>query len=380
MPKPLLATVLYEGDDPDTHRIAVALRAALVPDDTSEPEESSSAIAMPLGDAEAHVSLEEAEVAITLDGASLERARAAGVRRTVAVLPFLSAEFGGTDLDADLVLVSHEAVVAEAVRGGAAKARIRVAGMVAPDGWAPVDDRSAQRARFEQGGLRTDVPWVVVRAQALEREDLAPALVQLSLVRRDVTWLFDVGVDADFARILRRRAGGYGLHAFMFAEGDDARVLYQAADLVVGRLDGPEAIRAFTVGAALVTGPPRGGQLRLAHAVEEAGLASIADAAATLSVTLDAALTDAALERARALSAELDPRGGAARVVEAVRALVRGEERPSLPAGLPRGLERIDEGDALPSSEEASRSPSGADDLDRKVDEELAALREKLGL
>lgn len=372
--------VLVDPDaPPDLRRIASAVRAAVRgSDEPADDAEHASAIALPVGDGDtADPSLEDADVALVLDGPSLARARAAGVPRVVALAPFLGMGWGDEDLDADLVLVVHRALVEPAVEAGATASRVRVVGAVAPEGWAPHGDRDALRAEL---GLRVDAPWVVVHAHALDRDDLAPALVQLSLVSADVVWLFDVGVDADFARQLRRRVVGYGLDAFMFAEGPIALGAYQACDVVLGGLDGPEAIRAFAVGASLVTPRPRHDQLRLAHVIETAGLATIADAAATLSVTLDAALAVPALSRARALSLEVDAASGAARVVEAVRALGGDEGGDArLPAGLPSGFERISESDDEERPDPERRTP-GPDDLDAKVDEELAALRRKLGL
>ena len=313
---------------------------------------------------------------MVLDGRSLDRARAAGVRRVVALAPLLDVGFEDVELDADLVLVAHRALVKEAVEAGASASRVRVVGAVAPDGWGPAEGRAALR---ESLGPRADVPWIVVRAHALDRDDLAPALVQLSLVSADAVWLFDVGLDADYARQLRRRAIGYGLDGYMFAEGPDALGAYQACDVVLGRLDGPEALRAFAVGASLVTPRPRHAQLRLAHVIETAGLATVADAAATLAVTIDGALDAKALEAARARSLELDAAGGAARVAEAVRERAEPEEADAPPAGLPRGLEKISE----PGEQEERPEPRASEpqkDMDDAIDEELAALREKLGL
>ncbi len=381
----LRCVVLFDGEDPDLTRLARAVRAALstAEDDAVEEAEPSGAFALPvIDDARVNdVALDEAEVAVVLDAASQRRARAAGVERVVALVPQLGLRWDGVELDADRVLVAHEGLIPLAIRAGASRERIAVVGPVAPAGWTPCDDRAALKADM---GLRADVPWVVVCAHALDLEDPAPTLVQLSLVSRDAVWLFDVGTDADAARLLRRRVPGYGLDASMFAEGPDAVRVYQAADVVLGRLDGAEAMRAFAVGASLVTPRPRRSQLALAHVVETAGLASIADAAATLSVTLDAALTPAALERGRARSLGLDAAAGAERVAAAVRELEADVQLDRAPAGLPRGLERLcDPGDAIegyPAPEETPPSRADEDDIEKKVDEELEALRRRLGL
>lgn len=379
------AVVLVEREEPDARRIAAALRRALErggeePEVAEEPAAGGPAIALPAEEEEdgapAAPRLEGADVAVVLDAASAARARAAGVPQVVAMLPFLTVDWDG-ELDADLVLVPHEALIPDAVERGAPRARVRSVGPVAPEGWGPAEDRVALRDGLE---LAPETPAVVVRAAALDRDDLAPALVQLSLARRPTAWLFDVGLDADLARALRRHVPGYGLDARMFADGPEALRAYQAADVVLGRLEGPEAIRAFAVGAALATVAPARGQLRLAHVVETSGLATVADAAATLAVTVDAACDREALDAGRRRSAALDAAGGAERAATLVRDLVRGELGAAGPAaGLPRGLERLSEPDEAKRREAAPEPPSRADE-DRSVDEELAALRKRLGL
>jgi hypothetical protein len=377
-----IAIVLFERAEPEVRDIAAALERALGADTgPDDPTPSSSPIALPADDGGPvrPPRLREAEIAVVLDPESAERAREAGVRRIVAVCPFLAVEWD-EPLVADLVLVAHDAAVEDAVAQGARRERVRVCGPIAPEGWGPAEDRDALRAEL---GLRADVPWVVVRASALDRDDLAPSLVQLSLVRVDAAWLFDVGADPDLARALRRHVPGYGLDATMFADGQDALRAYQAADLVFGRLEGPEAIRAISVGAALATVAPEREQVRFAHLVEESGIAAVADAAATVAVTLDAALTEGELRRGRASSRALDAKGGAERAAGFIGELARGDLGGApVAAGLPRGLERLSE----PDAERPARAPDDDEhprkdeDLDKKVDEELAALRAKLGL
>lgn len=366
----LHAVVVAERDDDDLPAVAAALSHALgaAPDAPDEPGRGAP-IALPLG-AEAPPRLRDAELAVVLDPDADELARHAGVRRRVALFPRFDVDWD--PIDVDLVLVAHEALVDDAIARGASAARVSVCGPIAPEGWAPLADRATERAAL---GLAGDASIVVVRAAALDPDDLAPALVQLSLVRGGARWLFDVGADAALARALRQRVRGYGLDAHMFADGPDAPRLYGVADVVLGRLHGPEAVRALAVGASLVTVAPRRDQLRLAHVVERAGLAAIADASATLAVTLDAALRAPAIAAGRAAALALDVGASPARAATFVRQLVKGELGAAAPTGLPVGLERI--GEDAPS---APRPAPAKDDLDTSVDEELAALREKLGL
>lgn len=376
----LSAVVLFERrDDPDLAALAAALLRELgEPEDEPEaPDVGGTFIALPVAEETSPARLDRARVAVALDAASARRAREAGVPRVVALFPRLALDWEG-ELDVDLVIVAHEALVEDVVGRGVPPSRIRNLGPVAPEGWTPASDRAALRTSL---GLREDAPWVVVRASAFE-DDPAATLVQLSLVRVDAVWLFDVGSDPELARTLRRRVPGYGLDAVMFADGPDARRAYQAADAVLGRLEGAEVVRAWSVGAALVALPPRSHQLRLAHMLETAGVVEVADAAATLAVSLDRVLEAEPLAKARAAAAGLEAPQGAARVASVVRQLARGE-LPLGGAGLPVGLERLSELErtraARPDRPAAPTRPT-RDDVDAKVDEELAALRRRLGL
>lgn len=366
----LSAVVVFEpAGDPDLRGVAASLSRALTGADEGEGE-PSEAIALPAPDPVAQpVRIEEARVALALDPRSAARAREAGVPRVVLVSPRLELE-ADASLDVDLVLVAHEALVEVAAGRGLSA---RVCGPIAPDEWRASADRGARKVEL---GLEPGVPWVVVRAAALE-DDPSAALVQLALVRQRCVWLFDVGGDPELARRLRRRVPGYALDAVMFADGPDALRAYGAADAVLGALHGPEMIRALSVGASLVAVPPRGGDVQVADALERDGVAAVADAGATLAVTLDAALEPPALEAAREAGARLEAEHGARRAVDLVQKLVRGELEPRASSGLPRGLERL----SAPEVERASGPPTPtAKGLDTSVDEELAALRKKLGL
>jgi hypothetical protein len=369
------AVVLFERrDDPDLAGIAAALKRAIGADDTDDAP--AGAIALPVPD-EGGPRIDRADVVIVLDGASAHRAREAGATRIVALLPWLTLDWDDT-FDVDLVLVAHEALIADVVARGANAARVHACGPIAPEGWAPGTDRAALRSSLAPNA-RADAPWVVVRGAAIE-DDPAPALVQLSLAGSEVVWLFDVGGDPELARSLRRIVPGYGLDALMFADGPDALRAYQAADAVLARAHGPEAIRAIAVGAALVAMPPRDSDLRVAHVLETAGVIDFADAPATLAVTLDAALEQKALEAARAASLKLDAGAGATRAAELVEKLLRGEIGTAGRAGLPAGLERISEPDRARGNRASELPPKKRDDVDKQVDDELAALRKKLGL
>lgn len=362
--------VAFEPErDPDLRAVAASLTRALATLD--EPEgEPAGAIALPAPEPTAG-RLDAARVVIALDPRSAARARAAGAERVVHLAPRLTLDIDDA-LDVDLVLVAHEALADVARRRGL---DVRVTGPVAPDEWTPAPDRAALKASL---GPDPALPWVVVRAAALQ-DDPAATLVQLALVRERCVWLFDVGADPELARTLRRLVPGYALDALMFADGPDALSAYRAADAVLGELHGPEMIRALSVGAAPIAFPPRGRDALLAHALETAGVVEVADAAATLAVTLDGALEPNALDRARKAGERLGAQEGACRAVELVQKLARGALEPAEVSGLPRGLERLSHAERERPAAPVE-PPKRANDLERTVDEELAALRKRLGL
>ncbi|MCC6878084.1 MAG: hypothetical protein IT378_27475, partial [Sandaracinaceae bacterium] len=232
------ALVLHERREPEAAQIAAELERILDVHDEPEP---SAAIALPVGDALA-VGLDRADVVVALDAPSLARAREAGARVCVALCPYLGVVWDATLADADLVLVTHDALVDDAVDLGARRERVRVVGPIAPDGYAPPSDRASLRREL---GLDPERPVVLVRATALDRIDQPVALVQLSLVAQQVQFLFDVGRDVDRAMSLRRTVPGYGIDAWIFAETDDAPRAWGAADLVLGTIGGPETARAL---------------------------------------------------------------------------------------------------------------------------------------
>jgi hypothetical protein len=349
-------------DDPDATAIAASLERALAEDDEAPKESKTRRI-------------DEVDVVIALDEASADRAREAGARCIVALATRFDFDWEDAS-ELDLVLVMHASAIESAIEAGAPAGRVACSGPIAREGWTPAADRAALRLEL---GLRAGSPCVVVRGAAVA-DDPAAVLVQLALAKSEPTWLFDVGSDPDLSRTLRRRAPAYEIDAFLFSDADALRA-YQAADAVLGAIGGPEIMRALSVGAAPIALPPRSDAARIAHELETEGVLDAADSIATLAVTIDGAL--AALERTREKGARLDAASGARRAAELVRKLVRGElSGITSRAGLPVGLERIsslDErapaADAPPSAPEKQR-----DDVDARVDDELAALRKKLGL
>jgi hypothetical protein len=344
--------VLFEGDDPTLTALAQALGPA--------------------------VPLERAELALVLDDRSVAAAREAGVR-AVAISPSFVPPFRQGLEGVERVVLPHRAAGTGAVAAGARVDAIEVLGPLAPAGLAIPEDRAAARAALEVG----DAPLVVVEAAALTEGDLTQTLVQLSLVRREATWAFAVGRDPELTRHLRRQVPGYGLDAHVFAdvdgEGVGASQVLAGADLVLGALDGPFLLRGAAVGAGLVALPPRREAYAAAQILEEDGVVEVADSLPTLSVTLDRSL--AQRDALQTESAKLDAVGAVLRVKELVADVLAGR---AARRGLPVGLERISSADdarrvpAAPDGDAPAADGGGV--LDERVDDELARLRDKLGL
>lgn len=314
---------------------------------------------------------------VVIDPDALERALAAEAPRVAAYVPSLTGAWEGSLAEAERVFVPHAAAVETVVMRGAARHRVEVIGPVAPRGFSPVDDRSETRRRLELADV--DRPAVVVEARALAALDLSSALVQLSLVRTNAVWLFDVDHEPQLAERLRDLVPGYGLDAWMFANDDERDPLvWGGADLVLGRLEGLTPLLGAAVGASVVATPPRREDVRAAHRLESTGALEIVDAPATLAVTLDARLTPEKLAEGQEGSLALGAEGAAVRLVERLFALVEGTE--AAPLGLPAGLERLSRREDRRAGSPPSSGTGGAPDLDSRVDEELEALRKRLGL
>lgn len=354
-----------------TESIAAALAAEPAPRNARASEPPSMATE---GEAEARV--HEADAAVALDAASLERARESGVPVCAVVLPSFDIAWPDDLGQADLVLVAHEVLRDALVRRGVALARIDIVGPVAPEGWAPATERNALRAA---AGLDPATPVVIVPAAVLDEEGPHALLMQLALVSKDVVWLFDVGNDIETADALRRIAPAHGVRGYMFADGPDAVRHWQLADVVLGRARGDEVLRALAIGSPLVLLPPGRTDSVAAAALEASGAARRADSMATLAVTIDLAVTPDALAAGRAAAAKLDSPGSAMRIATKVRDawIARHDAGQLLPRGLPTGLEKLPDTPiaATPIPDREGRTTA---ELEARIDAELDALKKRL--
>ena len=368
-----LRIVVLDGrGDEHANEVTAAIAHALESEQQADPAtdgRGTDAAATP------QALLHAADAAVALDSGSLARAREAGALLCVAVLPGFDGGWAGDFADADRVFVAHDSLVASVVRRGAHRDAVSVVGPIAPVGYTPVADKNALRAEL---GIDVESPLVLVPADVLEDEGADAVMIQLSLVSRDVAYLFYVDGDAETAEELRRLAPAHGLTGWMFADERGAERYWQIADVVVGRARGYEVTRALAVGAPVVLLPPGRSDAGTVKAIEDAGVGRDADVLATLAVTLEASLETAALRDAREAIAALEMDQSAERLAAAVRdAWSRRSQAGAArePRGLPHGLERLPRERSKPRH---SSVPPASDDIEARIDRELAELKKRI--
>lgn len=324
------------------------------------------------------LAIEGADVLVALDAVALEDARSANVGLRVALWPGLGDAWLGSVERADLVLVPHASQIDLAIVRGAARGAVEVVGPLAPNGFAPVSDRSASARALEiPGGMRV----VVIPVAALPTNDLSGTFAQLALVKEPLFVLFDVDEDVEAADRIRALAPRFGLTAGMFSERAVAAAAYAIADRVLVRLEGPETFGALTSGAPLFVVKPKAREADAARALMEAGIASIASTPAMIAVELDGALREDVIARAREAVRALDVPGASVRIAAAVKS-ARERLRPRA-TGLPRGLEILARDPAEAASEAIALLARSA--IERKkaeddaVERELAELKKRIG-
>lgn len=368
-----LRIVVLDGrGDPYAGSVTATIAQALSTDAGGEDKRPGDRSATP------EALLHDADAAVVLDDGSLQRAREAGTPLCVALLPGFDASWAGDLAEADCVLVAHERLVAQAVRRGAAREDVRVTGCVSPAGFEPPTDRPGARA---QAGVDHQGSLVLVPAAVLEEHGTEPVLIQLALASEGVAFLFDVDNDPEAAEELRRTVPAHGLNAWMFAEERGSSRWWQLADVVLARPRGYEVARALAVGAPLVLLPPGRSDAAAVDALEAAGVAREADVLATLAVTIEAALEAPALAEARAAVMALEVQASGERIAEAVREAWKEREEAGVgaqPRGLPHGLERLASRESQRPVARRSSAPPREDDLEARIDRELAELKKRL--
>ncbi len=310
---------------------------------------------------------DDAEIALCLDGQSLEVATRAGVPFRGLVLPTFDTRTRGEPADAHAIFIASTDL--RTSLPGALRDRAHVIGPIAPVGWfAPQDRAAAQKA----AGL--DAPVIALPATLLAAHGPTGFLLQLSLAAGKVTWLFDIGLDIEAAAAMRRLIPPHELDAFLFAHGPDAPAHYSLADLVLAAPRSVEATLALAVGAGAITLPDHGGEVAAA-ALEACGVGSTASSLETLAVAIDAAIARRDVACQAAL--DLDAAGSAERLIQTASRLAKEDGRV-LARGLPAGLERLPKGDVSEGPSEDPSATSNGSDLESKIDAELEALKKRL--
>jgi hypothetical protein len=250
---------------------------------------------------------------------------------------------------------------------GVPRERIAVTGVPIPLGLVPSGDRAAART---EAGLSADAAVVVVRTE-VAADDLGPLLVQLTLLEGRPWILFDVGEDVAAAERLRAEVPRLGIAAKMFAAGPDEARFHALADVIVGPADPFAVARTFAVGAAaVVLGRPARGAL---DAVVDAGAVRVVLAVGRLAADVDLLRAPERLQAARAAARGAAVPDAATRLAD-VLARAR-TERGSFATqrrrkGLPAGLEDLSGPAAAPPRPRPT---------EKDIDDELAALRKKIG-
>ncbi len=322
---------------------------------------------------EAHARLHQADAAVALDSASLERARDAGIPLCGVVFPAFDLAWAEDLGRADLILVAHPSLADALVARGVSRAALEVVGPVAPAGWTPASDRLVVRAEV---GLPHSGLVVVVPAAVIDEEGPTSLLVQLGLVG-GATFLFDVGQDIETAETLRRVAPAHGISGYLFAQSSETPRYWQAADMAIARSRGGEISRALAVGAPVLLLPSGRTDEVAAASLAATGAAVRAESMATLAVSLEQALEPSALHAARAAVSALDAPGTAERIAHVVRQgwEQRRDAGQLLPRGLPSGLEKLPD---RPLARPSTHPGADGRDLDERIEAELKALKKKI--
>lgn len=311
-----------------------------------------------------------ADVALACDdeGRAMATLLPADVPRVALVAAYGDAAGDDAHAEIDLWAVGHESVARALEARGVPKDRIAVTGVPVPLGLVPSGDRAAART---EAGLSADAAVVVVRTEVAP-DDLGPLLVQLTLLEGRPWILFDVGEDVAAAERLRAEAPRMGIAAKMFAAGPEQARFLALADVIVGPADPFDVARTFAVGAAaVVIGRPTRGAL---DAVVDAGAVRVVLALGRLAADVDLLRAPQRLEAARAAARAAAVPDAQTRLADVLTRATT--ERGAFAAqrrrrGLPVGLEDL--------SGPAPSSPAPPRRTEKDIEDELAALRKKIG-
>jgi len=320
-------------------------------------------------------SLDDADVVIALDAASLERGHQANIDLCVAYWPGLGDAWDGSLAVADLVLLADVSQRDIATARGAKESQLVVVGPLATI--VISHSREAARAQLLGAEDASEKAMLVVVTAGLPVAELPKLLAQLALVSAPFLTLFDVGEDVERAKELRTLVPRFGLEAAIFAEPEVRTLAYRAASRVLAPLDSASALQAVASGTPLATLSRRAREQASVESLVASKLLAFGSIT-TLAVTLDEALSALAIADGRAAADALDSENTPSRIRDAIRH-ARATHRSR---GLPRGLEFLDKDPAGALSRELEPLTSAFVSRRHKeeavIDAELEELKKRI--
>ncbi len=206
----------------------------------------------------------------------------------VAIVPELapSSSWAQCDIERFFVVDDEAAVSLEDV-GVPGHNIVPVGGMGAfAYAYAGRQNKSDLKKKF---GIAGRVALVLV--EGLGATESAQLATQLSLVKTQMTYLFDAGTDTEVAAALRAQVPQLGMKAKLFGKSDDAPLYWRCSDVVIGTARTDVVHRCMALVLPLVCLSPTPGQeSRNAESIEERGQGSIALTASTVAEALSEAL------------------------------------------------------------------------------------------
>jgi hypothetical protein len=260
----------------------------------------------------------DADVLVALDvGAAqtLCESPAARTAITVGLCGELEPDPAWAATACDRFVVADETARSALQGAGVAADRIQVGGIVVGAGVVAPDAPKAElRKRL---GLAETPPLCLCLCAGVDESVLTSICVQLGLTEHRAQIVFFTAGDDDAARHLRKEAALYGLRAKLVSQAGSFGRLLAAADVVVCRPRAAEVAEAVVGHAVVIVLPGESpSEKALARAVVQRGLGRGLERVLTLSVDLDVALAQPAVDAAHKEHTALDLEHATSRVVD----------------------------------------------------------------
>jgi len=237
---------------------------------------------------------EPPEVTFAFDPASAAALCAARDERksfapVIAVIPELNPRAAWGDTDADRYLTLDDSAAVALSDLGVDGKRVLAIGPIAGRRFAEMTKSSRTQLR-KQFNLETRQVFLA-EVDGFGYETSQQIALQLAIIGRSATTLFDAGDDSEAATALRRQVPTLDMRAKLFGRTEDAPALWRSANIVIARPTLRAVSRALLLGARFVSLCPEGdAQEQLAKAIEERGIASTAKSVLLLSSAVEQVL------------------------------------------------------------------------------------------